>query len=273
MDRAGRPCLVRRGPAPGTGAGRLSVLFVLAGCFLAARAIAAAPPDLPEALPRPVAARRDALPSGATKPAPASVADLRAIESQVQSVLKRVSPSVIAVQVGGAVGTAVIVSADGLALTAGHVAGRPNRDVRITFANGKTGKGKTLAADHDADIGLLRVSGTGPWDFVPVADLQDTQTGDWVLALGHPGGFDSDRSLVARLGRIIRFGRNTLQSDCTISPGDSGGPLFDLHGRVVGIHTEISGSMTANFHVPVTRFYRAWDPTVLTSTGERKGPE
>ena len=80
-----------------------------------------------------------------------------------------------------------------------------------------------------------------------------------MLALGHPGGFDLRRSLVVRLGRIIRWMPGALQTDCTISPGDSGGPLFDMHGRVIGIHSAISTSMAENFHVAVTAFYEGWD--------------
>ena len=83
--------------------------------------------------------------------------------------------------------------------------------------------------------------------------------GDWVLALGHPGGFDARRSLVVRLGRILRMDASALQTDCTISQGDSGGPLFDMHGRVIGIHSAISISMAENYHVPVTAFYNGWD--------------
>lgn len=76
------------------------------------------------------------------------------------------------------------------------------------------------------------------------------------------------RSLVARLGRIIRLAPGVVQTDCTISPGDSGGPLFDMHGRVVGIHSAISSSLAENFHVPVTEFYGTWDQLARTEDRE-----
>src|SRR4029078_10849523 len=82
--------------------------------------------------------------------------------------------------------------------------------------------------------------------------------------MGHPGGFDLKRSLVVRLGRLIRLSSSALQTDCTISPGDSGGPLFDMYGRVIGIHSFISSSMADNFHVPMTAFYSDWDSMVNT---------
>ena len=65
-----------------------------------------------------------------------------------------------------------------------------------------------------------------------------------------------------RLGRIIRLDYFTLQTDCTISPGDSGGPLFDMHGRVIGIHNAISSSPAENFHVSITAFAQDWDSLV-----------
>ena len=96
-----------------------------------------------------------------------------------------------------------------------------------------------------------------------------------MLALGHPGGFDLRRSLVVRLGRIIRLETDALQTDCTISPGDSGGPLFDMHGRVIGIHSAISTSPAENFHVSVTEFYDSWDELVRARqrrpTGRSRG--
>ena len=71
---------------------------------------------------------------------------------------------------------------------------------------------------------------------------------------------------MVRLGRIIRLAPGVLQTDCTISPGDSGGPLFDMHGRVVGIHTSISSSLAENFHVPITEYAETWDQLVKAQT-------
>jgi serine protease Do len=112
----------------------------------------------------------------------------------------------------------------------------------------------------------MRITSAGPWPHVPVGELDQAQIGDWVLALGHPGGFDLKRSLVVRLGRIIRLAPGVLQSDCTISPGDSGGPLFDMHGRVIGIHTSITSSLAENFHVPISEYADTWDQLVKAET-------
>ncbi len=212
-------------------------------------------PDLQLPAPGP----RLEIPAVLAKPVPKSIADLKAMEQHVKALAAKVSPAVVAVEVGYGSGSGVIISSNGLVLTAGHVCGAPNRKVIFTFPNGKTAPGKTLGFDESSDTGLMQISEAGPWPCVSMGELDHTQIGDWVLALGHPGGFDARRSLVVRLGRIIRLRADSLQTDCTISPGDSGGPLFDMHGRVIGIHSYISASMEDNFHVPITRFVDSWD--------------
>ena len=221
-------------------------------------------------VPRPKPVYRTDLRPAFTKTVPTTLADLRSMQQHVQALAARVSPAVVVVEVGTGSGSGVVISADGLVLTAGHVCGAPDRDVRFTFPNGKTAHGKTVGANLASDTGLLKITDRGPWPHVEMGDLQQVRVGDWVLALGHPGGFDLRRSLVVRLGRIIRLEPDALQTDCTISPGDSGGPLFDMHGRVIGIHSAISSSMADNFHVTVTAFYDGWGLLVRKPGGSNQ---
>ena len=220
------------------------------------------------AVPKPTPARHSDLPLAFTWDAPPSLADLRTIERHVKALAVRVSPAVVEVDVGSGSGSGVVISADGLVLTAGHVCGGVNRNVRFTFPDGKTARGKTVGRDFESDTGLMRITDHGPWPHAAMGDLAQARIGDWVLALGHPGGFDLRRSLVVRLGRIIRFTPGALQTDCTISPGDSGGPLLDMHGRVIGIHSAISTSVAENFHVAITEFYDNWDVLAKGTSGE-----
>ncbi len=219
--------------------------------------------------PKPAAANSKDLAPAFTKATPSSLADLKAMEQRVKNLVRRVTPAVVDVEVGGGSGSGVIISEDGLVLTAGHVGGEAGREVRLTFADGRKTRGKTLGVARDSDSGLIRITDRGVWPHVPVGDLEEARVGDWVLALGHPGGFNLKRSLVTRLGRIIRLEEGTVQTDCTISPGDSGGPLIDMYGRVIGIHSYISSSLTANFHVAITQFTQNWNQMVKQD-GERK---
>ena len=217
-----------------------------------------------KAAPRPAAANPKELAPAFAKATPSSIADLRSMEQRVKELVRRVTPAVVDVEIGGGTGSGVIITEDGLVLTAGHVCGESGRTVRMTFSDGRKAKGKTIGASRDSDCGLIRITDRGPWPHVPVGDLEQARVGDWVLALGHPGGFDPRRSLVVRLGRIIRLEDGNLQTDCTISPGDSGGPLLDMFGRVIGIHSAISSSLTANYHVPITDFFQTWNQMVKT---------
>ena len=227
----------------------------------------------PPALPQPTPAYRADLRPAFTKDAPITIDDLRTMERHVKALAARVSPAVVAVEVGTSTGSGVIISADGLVLTAGHVSSGPNRDASFTFPDGKKARGKTVGVNLENDTGLMRITDRGSWPHADMGDLRQTVVGDWVLALGHPGGFDLRRSLVVRLGRIIRIDAGSLQTDCTISPGDSGGPLFDMHGRVIGIHSAISASMAENFHVAVTAFNNGWDRLVRASTPKNQAEQ
>jgi serine protease Do len=244
--------------------GWLALFFVCTGLLVEAETISH--PLAPE----PVAVSRSALPEGFLKESPGTVEDLKSIEGHIQGLLERLSPAVVAVQIGGTTGSGVVISEEGLVLTAAHVSGRPDRDVRFTFADGTRARGKTLGTNHEMDAGLMRITEPGPWPKVDTGMINDVQLGDWVLALGHPGGYDPERSMVIRLGRIIRMNSSSLRTDCTLVGGDSGGPLFDMHGRVIGIHSHISSSTAANFHVPIKTYHDDWERLVA---GENWGSE
>ena len=239
-------------------------LLAIVLCAAAARAGAqsdtatfALPP-----VPKPASVNIKDLPDAFNRPAPTSMAELREIQERVTSLVRKVSPAVVAVELGRSSGSGVVISADGLVLTAGHVASVEGRKVLFTFPNGKTARGKTIGVDEDADTGLMRITDPGPWPHVDVGELKNARLGDWTLAMGNPGGFDAKRSLVVRLGRIIRLMPGVVQTDCTIYPGDSGGPLFDMYGRVIGVHTAISSETDENYHVPITEFFDTWSDLI-----------
>jgi serine protease Do len=195
-----------------------------------------------------------------TKPAPKNPADLRAIEERVTSLVPTILPSVVALQVGPAQASGVIVSSDGYVLTAAHVIEQPGRNVTIIFSDGKTAHGKTLGLNPQVDGGLVQITDQGPWPYSPIAPRDEAAAhGDWCLALGHPGGFQAGRTPPVRLGRVIDMDRAIIRTDCTISMGDSGGPLFDMQGRVIGIHSRIADETTMNLHVPASTYQDAWE--------------
>jgi serine protease Do len=109
---------------------------------------------------------------------------------------------------------------------------------------------------------MIKILDKGPWPFVEMGNSAKLKRGQWVLATGHPGGYKKGRTPVVRLGRVQQANSSVLTTDCTLVGGDSGGPLFDMHGRVVGIHSRIGLSIASNMHVPVDTYKTTWDRLV-----------
>jgi serine protease Do len=190
---------------------------------------------------------------------PETVQDLQAIEAHVQTVVERVMPATVCLRVGNSQGSGVIIDREGHILTAGHVSGRPNQDVTIILADGKRLLGKTLGANSNIDSGMVIITEKADFPFVEMAKSSDLRKGDWCLALGHPGGYKPGRPPVVRLGRLQDVSVKALVSDCALVGGDSGGPLFDLDGKVIGIHSRIGDKVSANVHVPIDTYRKTWD--------------
>jgi serine protease Do len=199
------------------------------------------------------------------KPAPENVADLKTIEKQVEKVVDKVIPCTVNIRDGGGQGSGVIVSEDGYVLTAGHVSRENNHKVQITLHDGTKVEARTLGANHYIDSGFLKITDKAPkgkWPFVEMGKSADLKKGQWVITTGHPGGYKDGRSPVVRLGRVLQNTDILIRTDCTIVGGDSGGPLFDMNGKVVGIHSRIAWSLAANIHVPVDTYRATWDRLV-----------
>jgi serine protease Do len=169
---------------------------------------------------------------------------------------------------GGSMGSGVIISEDGLILTAAHVLPEAGGDVVIVLSDGRQVAGKALGVNRKIDSGMAQITepntdGT-PYPTAPVADSDTMWEGDWCIAFGHGGGVQTDRPAPMRLGRMLQVTSANkpvrwLTTDCTVISGDSGGPLFDLQGNVIGIHSNIGMSVLVNRHVPISAYHAQWD--------------
>ena len=108
----------------------------------------------------------------------------------------------------------------------------------------------------------MKIDKAGPWPYAELAKSDEVKIGQWCLAAGHPGGFEEGRKPVVRIGRILLKDKFAITTDCTLVGGDSGGPLFDMEGRVIGVNSRIGRFLTANMHVPVAAYHEAWDRLV-----------
>jgi serine protease Do len=201
-------------------------------------------------------------PPSASRLVPENVDDLKALQDQVQRVVQKVMPCVVGVRIGSSQGSGVIINKEGHVLTAGHVSGKAGRDCFLILPDGKRLKGKTLGGNHGVDSGLIQITEEGKWPYVEMGRSSELKPGQWCVALGHPGGFRPGRTPVVRLGRVLFRNQVLIQTDCCLVGGDSGGPLFDLEGNVIGIHSRIGGPITANIHVPVDTYRDTWDRLV-----------
>jgi serine protease Do len=193
---------------------------------------------------------------------PVGLDDLRVMQDHVRKLTDQLMKYTVGVQVGQAQGSGVIISKDGYVLTAAHVAGRAKRDVAFIMHDGRVLKGKTLGLNRTLDAGLMKINSSEEFPFAEMGQSDALRDNQWCLATGHPGGYQDDRKAVLRLGRVLVNDKTTITTDCTLVGGDSGGPLFDLSGKVIGINSRIAGPLYSNMHVPVGTFKETWDRLV-----------
>jgi len=159
-------------------------------------------------------------------------------------------------QQGG--GSGFLISDDGYIVTNNHVVtGGPRAEavnqVTVTLTNGKEFKARIVGRDAASDLALLKIDATG-LPFVKFADSSQARVGDWVVAIGNPLGLGSTvtAGIISAVQRNLGGGGaydRYIQTDTAINRGNSGGPLFDLHGNVVGINNMLISPVGANIGV------------------------
>ncbi len=189
---------------------------------------------------------------------PLDLGALRNLEKRVQLVGQKCTPATVALLNGSGSGSGVVISADGLILTAAHVVDK-SETVKVVFPDGTEADAKVLGAYYTRDIAMAKITSPGNWPHCKMGKSAVLAPGDWVVALGHAKGYDPNRRPPVRFARILQNGkRSFLLSDCTLIGGDSGGPLFNLNGEVVGIHSSIGNNLSINNHAPVDAFEENW---------------
>jgi serine protease Do len=158
------------------------------------------------------------------------------------------------------IGSGFVISADGYILTNNHVVDNSN-GIFVTMTNGKEYKAKVIGKDARTDIALLKIDATGLKPLT-IGDSDKLKKGQWVLAIGSPFGLDS----TVTAGIVSAINRDTgdylpfIQTDVAVNPGNSGGPLINLQGQVVGINSQIisrsGGFMGISLAIPIDEVMR-----------------
>lgn len=157
-------------------------------------------------------------------------------------------------------GSGFIISKDGYILTNNHVVEGADK-VTVRLQDRRTLTAKVIGTDPTYDIALLKVDAGGDLPAVTIGDSHSLKAGQWVLAIGSPFGFDYTvtQGIVSAVGRNLgqrdQPYTSFIQTDVPINRGNSGGPLFDLQGRVVGINSQIYSNtgdyLGVSFSIPI----------------------
>ncbi|OZC04049.1 S1C family serine protease [Rubricoccus marinus] len=181
----------------------------------------------------------------------------------------RVPDQVYQQQVQG-LGSGFVISPDGYIVTNDHVAGNATK-ITVAFPDGKTMDAQLIGSDPETDIALIKVTPEEDLPFLDFENREDAIVGEWAIALGNPFGlFEAAEpsvtvGVVSAVGRDFpmqegRTFRDMIQTDAAINSGNSGGPLVDATGRVLGMNTFIfsrtGGSVGIGFAVPAWRIER-----------------
>ena len=158
---------------------------------------------------------------------------------------------------GQALGSGFIIDPAGFIVTNNHVIEGAD-EITVTLHDGTSMKATLVGKDERSDVALLKVTSDKPLPAVPFADSDTSRVGDWVLAIGNPFGLGGSvtAGIVSARGRDIRQGPydDFIQTDAAINRGNSGGPLFNMDGQVIGINTAIyspsGGSIGIGFSIP-----------------------
>jgi S1-C subfamily serine protease len=177
-------------------------------------------------------------------------------EAMVIRVARAMTPTVVSVAQAEGSGSGIIVDKSGLVLTNAHVVGN-SRTVEVGLADGRTLNGQVLGRDPTIDVAVVRVPAQN-LPTAPIGDSDKLEVGQSAIAIGNPLGLE--RTVTS--GVVSAVNRNPrgisldglIQTDAAISPGNSGGPLVDSHGRVIGINTVVlsgAGASGLGFAVPI----------------------
>jgi S1-C subfamily serine protease len=205
---------------------------------------------------------RRLIPANDATPASADDEALDAYSRTVVRVVEEVGPAVVSIarvsrRGPAGAGSGVVFAPDGYVLTNAHVAGGAD-EIELGFTDGTSSRAQVAGVDHATDLAVVRATGPAP-SHAAFGRSSRLRVGQLVVAIGNPLGFESSVSagIVSALGRTMRArdGRlmeGIIQSDVALNPGNSGGPLVDSGGRVVGINTSvILGAQGISFSVPI----------------------
>ena len=195
--------------------------------------------------------------------------DLRRLQKRIEHAVSIAQPAVVAVRHTHlkSAASGVIITAEGLVLSQWHVthavhddsAGksfRAGEKTVVVLSDGRECAAELLGASEIIDVSLLKILEPGPYPFAPLRPDVRPGLGEWILKMGHPGHYRVGRPSAVRLGRVLSRTEDGYSTDCMINGGDSGGPFFDLEGRLAGIVRGTTADLSMMIPTEPDRFPR-----------------
>jgi putative serine protease PepD len=208
------------------------------------------------------------------------------LDNSIESVSAKVLPSVVSIafsgQAGSGTGSGIVITKDGVILTNNHVVAEAadGGSLTVSFQDGRTASAKILGRDPGADVAVVKVDGMDGLVPAQLGSSSSLKVGQQVVAIGSPLGLSGTvtSGIVSALNRPVVSGEqgssatsvlNAIQTDAAVNPGNSGGALVDMAGRVVGINSAIAslgaaegsqgGSIGLGFAIPIDQAKRIAD--------------
>lgn len=172
----------------------------------------------------------------------------KTLSVEIEAIAQRIRPAVVFIDRPHGNGAGIIWRSDGRIVTNRHVVGR-EAQVMVSLADGRRFTGRVVMRHPEQDLAVVQIPASG----LPAADVGDSSTvrpGQVAIAVGHPFGYRDAVSagVIVAAGQITTRGgprsADLLQSDVKLAPGNSGGPLLDVQGRVIGVNTMVAGRLS-----------------------------
>ncbi len=194
---------------------------------------------------------------------PENLGELSELQRHVHRLVERVLPATVLLSNAGQPwgSSGILVQRDGrnYVLSAAHSTRSAGRKMTIWMPDGSQIPGVTLGADRRNDVGLVLVETEAELPGVEIGGSANLKRGQWVLMLGHPSGRKPGRTAPVRLGRVLGVAKSGfVVTDCAMQGGDSGGPLLDMDGRLVGINSFCTPNLAVNVHGPIDPLVDQW---------------
>ena len=158
------------------------------------------------------------------------------------AVKERVVPSTVVIDFGdGRIGTGTIISGDGDILTAGHLTIAPNRNAKVTLADGRTVDAQTKGVCRDLDLGLVKITAPGPFPAVEIESFTQLNAEDFYCAVMRSPKADAGASPAVSMAKVRRLVGQQLWTDFDPPDWTAGGGLLNRYGKLVGVHAQRSG--------------------------------